>query len=381
MKKILRKLLLLGVVLGGVRPGFAQTMARAQPVQQKEVAPKVGQYKLKDVLKKLQDHYATDILFFDRNVDGLMVAGDAVNFNVDVETNLATILKPLGLRYKKVKNGGYVVIGKEPAGKVVPDNARIPDVNPGNTDNKPDDRQSSADAATTDVEEAKVAEITVQGIVRDDKGEELPGVSIVIKGSQKGTTTDAEGKYKLDVPNASSTLIFSFVGYMPHEVVVGNQTTLNVVLKTDNKTLDEIVVIGYGSIEKKDLTGSISSVGSKSIQELAVPRVDQALMGKVAGVQVKPVSGEPGAAPQIRIRGVGSISAGGGPLYVVDGFPISSIQTLNPNDVETIDVLKDASATAIYGSRGSNGVVIINTKRGSRAKPSSTSITSWASRK
>ena len=173
----------------------------------------------------------------------------------------------------------------------------------------------------------KVADITVQGTVTDDKGESLPGVSIVLKGAQKGTTTDADGRYKLDVPNPAAILIFSFVGYLAQEVTVGNRTTLDVMLKTDNKTLDEIVVIGYGAIEKKDLTGSVASVGSKSIQELAVPRVDQALMGKIAGVQVKPVSGEPGAAPQIRIRGIGSISAGGGPLYVVDGFPISSIQT------------------------------------------------------
>jgi TonB-linked SusC/RagA family outer membrane protein len=211
-------------------------------------------------------------------------------------------------------------------------------------------------------------DISVQGAVADEKGEGLPGVSIVLKGTQRGTTTDANGRFRLDVPDASSTLIFSFVGYTSKEVTVGNQRTINVTLESDNKTLSEIVVIGYGAIEKKDLTGSVASVGSKAIQELAVPRVDQALMGKIAGVQVKPVSGEPGGAPQIRIRGVGSISAGGSPLYVVDGFPVSSIQTLNPNDVETIDVLKDASATAIYGSRGSNGVVIINTKRGKSGK-------------
>ncbi|GAB4009383.1 TonB-dependent receptor [Spirosoma migulaei] len=372
MKKSIFFLLLIGVGLGGVRPGFSQTLARAQQVQQREPALKASSKRLKDVLKQLQEHYAIDILFFDRNVDGLTVAADAVNFNTNIETNLTTILKPLGLRYKKVKNGGYVVVGKEPAEKTEVNIKPIPVVFPPHSDkteNETDTRQSASDSGTeVEVYKEKAADITVQGTVKDDKGEGLPGVSIVLKGAQKGTNTDADGRYKLDVPNASSTLIFSFVGYQPQEVVVGNRATIDIVLKTDNKTLDEIVVIGYGSIEKKDLTGSVSSVGSKSIQELAVPRVDQALMGKVAGVQVKPVSGEPGAAPQIRIRGVGSISAGGGPLYVVDGFPISSIQTLNPNDVETIDVLKDASATAIYGSRGSNGVVIINTKRGKSGK-------------
>ncbi len=372
MKKLIRLLLLLGVVLGGVRPGFSQTLARAQPIQQKEIVTKASPKKLKDVLKKLQDHYAIDILFFDRNVDGLMVAGDAVNFNSTIEANLTAILKPLGLRYKKVKNGGYVVTAKESAGKSDVNNSRLPDIAPVTTDkteNEIDARQSLLTLPNElPIEKEKAADITVQGTVTDDKGETLPGVSIVLKGAQKGASTDADGHYKIDVPNASSTLVFSFVGYMPQEANVGNRTTLDIVMKTDNKTLDEIVVIGYGSIEKKDLTGSIASVNSKTIQELAVPRVDQALMGKIAGVQVKPVSGEPGAAPQIRIRGIGSISAGGGPLYVVDGFPISSIQTLNPNDVETIDVLKDASATAIYGSRGSNGVVIINTKRGKSGK-------------
>ena len=372
MKKLIRILLLIGVGLGGVHPSFSQTLARAQQSQAREVEPKVTTKRLKDVLKKLQEHYVTDILFFDRTVAGLTVAADAINLNMKIEENLNAILKPLGLRYRKVTNGGYVVMAKETAGNAEPVNARFPDNTPLISERtKPDlDGQQTLSPTLLDrtIEKPLVADISVQGTVADEKGEVLPGVSILLKGTQKGTTTDADGHYKLDVPNAAATLIFSFVGYTSQEVVVGNRTSLNVTLTADDKTLNEVVVIGYGAIQKKDLTGSIASVGSKSIQELAVPRVDQALMGKVAGVQVKPVSGEPGAAPQIRIRGVGSISAGGGPLYVVDGFPISSIQSLNPNDVETIDVLKDASATAIYGSRGSNGVVIINTKRGKSGK-------------
>jgi len=213
-----------------------------------------------------------------------------------------------------------------------------------------------------------IAIIQVSGKVTDaNTGESLPGVNVAVKGTLNGTITDAEGNYALSL-ELNSTLVFSFVGYRTQEAAVGSQVTINVALESDEKTLNEVVVVGYGTEKRKDLTGSVSSVDSKSIKDLAVTRVDQALLGKVAGVQVKPVSGEPGAAPQIRIRGIGSISAGGGPLYVVDGFPISGIQSLNPNDVETIDVLKDASATAIYGSRGSNGVVIINTKRGKSGK-------------
>ncbi len=212
------------------------------------------------------------------------------------------------------------------------------------------------------------ADLPIGGTVTDEKGEALPGVSIVIKGSQKGTTSDGSGHYRLEVPAASSILIFSFVGYQPQEVAVGNRTTIDVALETDDKTLDEVVVVGYGTVKRKDLTGAVGSVESKEIKDLAVSRVEQVLTGRVAGVQVKTVSGEPGAAPQIRIRGVGSISAGADPLYVVDGFPIDNIQMINPNDIESIDVLKDASATAVYGSRGANGVIFINTKRGRAGK-------------
>lgn len=372
MEKSVRILLLIGVGLGGVHPGFSQILAKAQPVQAREVHTKATTTRLTDVLKKLQEHYATDILFFDRTVEGLTVPADAINWNAKLEANLSSILKPLGLRYKKAKSGGYVVIGKGATGKVEPTTARFPVDAPGVAEQSEPEQQTqpTVTSALTElsVAKAQIADISVQGTVSDEKGEGLPGVSILLKGTQRGTTTDANGRYRLDVPSAAATLIFSFVGYVSQEIVVGSRTSLNVTLVADDKTLNEVVVIGYGAIQKKDLTGSVASVGSKSIQEMAAPRIDQALIGKVAGVQVKPVSGEPGAAPQIRIRGIGSISAGAGPLYVVDGFPISSIQNLNPNDVETIDVLKDASATAIYGSRGANGVVIINTKRGKLGK-------------
>ncbi len=214
--------------------------------------------------------------------------------------------------------------------------------------------------------------ITVSGTVTDELKQPLPGVNVLEKGTINGTATDASGHFTLNVANEESILVFSFIGYINVEVPVNDKSVMNISLIPSVQALEEVVVIGYGTVERKDLTGSVSSVDSKGIREMAATRVDQALIGKLAGVQVKPVSGEPGAAPQIRIRGIGSISAGAGPLYVVDGFPMSSIQTINPNDIESIDVLKDASATAIYGSRGSNGVIIINTKRGIPGKPSIT---------
>lgn len=207
---------------------------------------------------------------------------------------------------------------------------------------------------------------TVRGKVIDaSTGEPMPGVNIVVKGTTSGTLSDVNGDFALPVADpASAVLSFSFVGYKSIEMPLEGKVSLNISLDPDITGLEEVVVIGYGTVQKKDLTGSVGQVGSSAIKEMSITRVDQALSGKVAGVQIMTTTGEPGEAPSIRIRGVGSISAGSDPLYVVDGYPVDNIQFVNPNDIETIDVLKDASATAIYGSRGANGVVIISTKRG-----------------
>lgn len=220
---------------------------------------------------------------------------------------------------------------------------------------------------------------TIRGVVQNSNSVPLPGVSVILKNTKNnfsiGTSTDNSGQFILAnvPPDDSYNLSFSTVGYETqmlsgYHVKAGSSLNLSISMKEVVSALDQVVVVGYGSTKRKDLTGAVSSVKSKDIMDLAVTRVDQALLGKVAGVQVKPVSGEPGASPQIRIRGIGSISAGASPLFVIDGFPTGSIETLNPNDIESMDILKDASATAIYGSRGSNGVIIINTKRGKAGK-------------
>ncbi|GHU57341.1 SusC/RagA family TonB-linked outer membrane protein [Bacteroidia bacterium] len=207
----------------------------------------------------------------------------------------------------------------------------------------------------------------ISGVVRDALGP-IVGANIIVKGTTNGSITDVDGRFTLTNIPDNAVLQVSFIGYLSQEVRVGNQTNLTITIEEDTEVLDEVVVVGYGTMQKKDLTGSVSQVQSSSLQNLATARVDQALTGKLAGVQVLTPSGEPGAATTIRIRGVGSISAGTDPLYVIDGFPSDNIQMLNPNDIETIDILKDASATAIYGSRGANGVVIISTKRGKEGK-------------
>jgi TonB-linked SusC/RagA family outer membrane protein len=218
------------------------------------------------------------------------------------------------------------------------------------------------------------AQVTISGKVTEEGGQALPGVTIIEKGSSAGTTTQTNGTYSLKVASAQSVLVFSYVGFASEEKTIGNQSTLDVVLLPDNKTLGEVVVVGYGTQEKKDLTGAISSVQSRDIAKVPVSGFDQALQGQVAGLQISSSSGAPGGNTNILIRGIGSISGGNEPLFVIDGFPVSGagvgnpLNTINPNDIESIDVLKDASATAIYGSRGSNGVIIVTTKRGKTGK-------------
>ncbi|WP_229214289.1 SusC/RagA family TonB-linked outer membrane protein [Dyadobacter flavalbus] len=212
----------------------------------------------------------------------------------------------------------------------------------------------------------------ISGTVKDDKGEVLPGVSVVVKGSQRGTSTNVDGSYQLSVPDGSNTLIFSFVGYLPQEIAVSDQTVLDVVLQTDTKSLEEVVVVGYGTQKRANVTAAISSVPMSEVKDMPVSNVATALQGKIPGVVIQQNTGTPGSTPAIKVRGFGSISAGNAPLIVVDGNIVNAsiFSNLSPNDIESIDVLKDASSTAIYGSKGSNGVILVTTKRGKSGKPS-----------
>ncbi len=219
--------------------------------------------------------------------------------------------------------------------------------------------------------------INITGTVTDDKGEPLLGVSIVIKGTSQGTVTNNNGAFTLQVPNENASLVFSFVGFVTQEILVGNQRTIKVKLDEDTREIEEVVVVGYGTLKKSDLTGSVGQLQASTLANQTPRHIDQALTGQIAGVQVISKSGMPGESPVIHVRGVGSITAGSEPLYVVDGFPTDNIQTLNPSDIESVDILKDASSTAIYGSRGSNGVIIINTKRGVAGKPTITADVSF----
>ena len=207
-------------------------------------------------------------------------------------------------------------------------------------------------------------DITIQGKIVDDTGEPLIGVSVVVVGSTDGTMTDVNGTFTIEVKDEKSVLAISYVGYNSQRITVGKNTYVQITLKEDNKMLDEVVVIGYNTVKKKDLTTAVAIVSTEDINERPIISAAQALQGRAAGVQVVQPSGQPGSELSIRVRGATSIQAGNEPLYVVDGLPMTTISNLSANDIESMQVLKDASSAAIYGARAANGVVLITTKRG-----------------
>ncbi|MDP4263916.1 MAG: TonB-dependent receptor [Bacteroidota bacterium] len=224
------------------------------------------------------------------------------------------------------------------------------------------------------------AQKTISGKVTDDKGNPIANASVVVKGTSTGTVTKADGTYTITVPANAKILVFSSVDLAPEEITIGSQTTINTSLKSADKTMAEVVVVGYGTQKRSDVTSSVTKIGGDKVANVPMTSVDQILQGKAAGVQSVTFSGQPGANQQIRIRGVGSFAASSQPLFVIDGIQVNSgdvsretttsnvLASLNPDDIESISILKDAAATSIYGARGSNGVILINTKRGKAGK-------------
>ncbi len=241
-------------------------------------------------------------------------------------------------------------------------------------------------------------ERTVTGrVLSSDDNSALPGVNVAVKGTTRGTTTDASGNYRIAVPNDRAILVFSSVGFTSQEITVGSRSTLDVKILADTRALNEVVVVGYGTQKKSQLTGAISSVSSKQITEMPITNIGQAMQGRVAGVDVAQSGSKPGSTPTIRVRGRRSFNAGNNPLYVVDGIPLTGdrnellpsanrpfdfvsggYEDLNPNDVASLEILKDATATAIYGARGANGVVLVTTKRGNNNGKTTISYDAYA---
>ena len=267
-----------------------------------------------------------------------------------LETVLTDVLTPLDLKYEIINR--QIIINK----------------------NGPSIDDSGANTLKTFLQQ------TVIGTVTDSKGVPLPGANIVEKGTTNGVTADFDGNFSLNIADEDAILTVSYIGFATKEVDVNGQSTINVSLEESAAGLDEVVVIGYGSVKKSDLTGSVSSIKSDKLLDKPTVNVGQALSGKLAGVEVFSNSGRPDGKVSVRIRGNNSISASNEPLYVVDGvIGVSNIGLINPNNIESLEVLKDASATAIYGSRGANGVVLITTKRGTTTGESTIAYDGWTS--
>ncbi len=325
--------------------GFSSAFANTSNAQTK-IDIKVNQVGLEDLFKEIQSK--SEYIFFYKD--------DVIDFKVSIELKGATVDKIL-------------------------DEALVNT----NLTYKISDRQIVVMKKATDAKELQqnVQQRKINGTVKDSKGVPLAGATVLIKGTKNGTSTDFDGNFELSVPDDATTLVFTYLGFLSKEVAIDGQTSLEIVMEEDNTALDEIVVIGYGTEKKALLSDAIGSVSAKQIEDLPVASVDGALQGQVAGVQVNQNSGTPGGEMSVRIRGLTSISGSGQPLYIIDGIPVttgdfaqigysgqgsSALTDLNPSDIESMSILKDASATAIYGARASNGIVLITTKRGKKQK-------------
>ncbi|CCH00363.1 TonB-dependent receptor plug [Fibrella aestuarina BUZ 2] len=328
---------------------------KAQELLDRRVTISVQNQDIERIIKRLQEQANVQFLFSREIIQSKRkVSYQAKNEQLHVV--LTQLLTPLNLSYEVV--GQQIVLKRNVTALPV------------------------APQPTTSVETGagidQARDIQLTGRVVGENGEGLPGVSIQIKSTVRGTTTDANGNYRLTVPEQPGTvLVFSFIGYVSQEVAVGNQTTINITLAADNKTLNEVVVVGYGVQRKRDVTGSVVSVNEATLKEVPAPNLINQLKGRAAGVTIVSNGSTPGSQGQIRIRGNRTLTSGqgsasdgaDGPLVVVDGIPYGGLNDINPDDIANLEILKDASATAIYGSRGAGGVILITTKRGKVGKP------------
>jgi TonB-linked SusC/RagA family outer membrane protein len=298
---------------------------------------------LSNFLSTLEKHFDVTFLYKNEMMKNKYIHKDDIPIGEQTGPELSRILDRLGIAFQKIDDQTYVLLAK-----------------------------------TTSLEDRQIQE-EISGTVTDaQSGETLPGVNILVKGTTTGASTDQNGQYELSVPSLSDTLIFTYIGYQRQVVPVNGQTEVDVAMQPQAISGEEMVVVGYGTQDERDVTGSISSVSQDQISRVSVSNFEEALQGQIAGVQVTRNTGSPSAGTTIKVRGNSSITAGNEPLYVIDGHPITGggggtgtipagtnpMNNINPNNIESIDILKDASATAIYGSQGANGVVIITTKNG-----------------
>ncbi|WP_080058409.1 SusC/RagA family TonB-linked outer membrane protein [Spirosoma aerolatum] len=326
------------------------------------------------LLKKLELTHRTSFVYQKELLENKTFTG-TVNENDRLEQVLDRVLTPANLRFRKLKGGGYTILPRKSAKNVPPETELLKTSANQSTEPEADKvLVTNTLAARMDLQSlstTKPADIVIRGKVTDtEKGEPVPGASIVIKGAAKGTNTDASGLYTIAVPDQNAVLVFSFVGFDKQEVLVGNQTQINIALKPDMKELNEVVVVGFGTQKKATVTGAIAAIGTKDLLQSPVANISNSLVGRMPGLFAVQTSGEPGNnASTLRIRGVSTFSGASDPLILVNGVEVSNYNNIDPNEIENLTILKDASATAIYGIRGANGVLLITTKRGKVGKP------------
>jgi TonB-linked SusC/RagA family outer membrane protein len=319
----------------------------AQGILDRQVTVNLKDAALKTALSRIEA--AANIRFsYSRNIINLNLT---VNVNAEAETLsrvLQQLLTPLSIKYQVVNDQILLYQSKKKAFGIY----------------------KAVENLAIEDKDLAVQYLAFQGrVISSATGKGLSDVNIQVKNTNLGTTTDRNGSFALELPNGNAVLVFSYVGFVTKEVPVNDQKFLEITIDPDIKLQDEVIVVGYGTQKARDVTGSVARISAKEIRQVAVVSADQAILGRVAGVQVSQNSGEPGGEISVRIRGIASITSGSDPLIVVDGIPMSvNLRAINPNDIETIDVLKDAAAAAIYGSRASAGVILITTKRGKSGK-------------
>lgn len=362
---------------------YAQTLARANTGATQQVTAKPQTYNLPQLLDALEKRYRVRFNYQANLVRRLSIQVASLDvFEGRIEPVLSRLLLPLNWQCKQLSSTTFVV---QPVAALKP----LP------TKEEPESTAAEPPAAGTiaPTKSMEVLQLSVAGrVTTQDTPEGIAGVNVLLKGTNTGTATDATGSYRISVPDdGEGTLVFSYIGYQTQEVAIGKRTQVNIMLLPTVRSLDEVVVVGYGTVRKSDLTGAVSQIKTDDVKRAATTSLDQMLQGRAAGVVVTQTSAAPGGGLQVRVRGTNSINGGNDPLYVVDGVPLNidnnsntafntryaggnggtqlnTLASINPNDIESIEILKDASATAIYGSRGANGVVLITTKKGKAGK-------------
>jgi TonB-dependent starch-binding outer membrane protein SusC len=382
---LMRTMVYLMLSVSALPPGYAQGIAYAHTKGHEKESLNDGlETPLQKALKTLEKQHDVSIIYNVKAVENKTTSADLTASSSGVEESLLNVLNPAGLGFERVNENVFVVVMP---GETSPTMS----ANPITADAK----QISFTTSTADLKDkysntrivigsAEKTAFTVSGKVTDEEGETLVGANVLLKGTSIGTTTDVAGRYTFEVPDGNGILVFSYIGYATQEVAISNRQVIDVSLAPDVQSLQEVQIIGYGTQAKAEVTSAIASVSSEEIKDMPLVGLDQALQGRAAGVQVTNNSGAPGGGVSIRIRGSSSLGAGNEPLYVVDGVPINNSQTfnqqtgeeringmsnINPADIESIEILKDAASTSIYGARAANGVVLINTKRGKAGKP------------